>query len=816
MFELPSDASATISALRFSGADSGPLCALTSAEWSNLLTRHEFLRLTIPLRQTRAEQMPVWVQSRVDGHIADNVSRLERIKSDYREIAQVLREAGAGHLVIKGFAQWPGFTDHPCFHLQSDIDLYCPRESIEAARDAILGLGYESSKDKRERANDHLPALVRRNGWRWNGNYFDPEMPASIELHHCFWNRRVFRFGVEIEQEFWGRRLDRCLDGLTFPALSLQDNLGHSSLQILRDCLQDAASPAKLYQLARFLHLTRNDEAFWSVWSESHCEQVRRMEAISFRAAKDVFACELGEAADKEVQMLPSAVDKWFGCFGAAIFDRRLHRPSVGIWLQLALIESAADRRALAMKHFLPYRPISLEAFADREAVRKTEPTAASIRRKHAHHIRMHTAARARALGPTLVQGLRYWWNTKSLNRSYWTFFGASLLFDLGMYIFFLLYNVYLLDRGFTARFLGLIVSAGSLGSVVGTAFGAVLSNRLGLRRSLLICLPLVASIFMLRAGANSPTALIGLAFAGAAVATLWAIGLCPAVAQMTNDENRAFGFSVILSSGIAVGILGGFTGGRLPGWLGAGTTTSQLHAEQDALLIGCALVALAAWPISRIDFGATAVRSWTVYPRNAFLLRFLPAIAVWSLVTGGFSPFFNAYFSQCFHMPVSRIGTMLSLSHLSQMCAVLIAPLLFRRVGLIRGVIFTQIAAGLALACLAAAPTEFMAGALYTVFSAFEWMNEPGIFALLMSRVRPEERTGASALMFLVISLSQAAAGALAGAGFARFGYPPIMFVVAMIALIAAMLLSRLVHDTKNPDVSTVEQMGEARPAAD
>ena len=816
MFELPSDASATIAALRFSEPDLRPLSALTSAEWSNLLARHEFLRLTIPLRQTRAEQMPVWVQSRVNGHIADNVSRLERIKADYREIARVLREAGAEHLVIKGFAQWPGFTDHPCFHLQSDIDLYCPPESIEPARNAILRLGYESSKDKRERATDHLPALIRRNTWRWNGNHFDPEMPVSIELHHCLWNRRAFRFGVEIEQEFWGRRLDRCLDGLTFPALSLQDNLGHSSLQVLRDCLQDAASPAKLYQLARFLHLTRNDEAFWAVWSKSHCERARRMEAISFRAAKDVFGCELSEAADQEVRMLPSAVDKWFGCFGAAIFDRRLHRASAGIWLQLALIESAADRRALATKHFLPYWPISLEAFADREAVRTTGPMAVSIRRKHALHIRMYTAARARALSPTLVQGLRYWWNTKNLNRSYWAFYGASLLFDLGMYIFFLLYNVYLLDRGFTARFLGVIVSAGSLGSVIGTAFGGVLSNRLGLRRSLLICLPLVASIFMLRAGANSPTALVALAFAGAAVATLWAIGLCPAVAQMTNDENRAFGFSVILSSGIAVGILGGFTGGRLPGWLGAGTATSQLHAEQDALLIGCALVALAAWPISRIDFGASAVQSRTVYPRNAFLLRFLPAIAVWSLVTGGFSPFFNAYFSQRFHMPVSRIGTMLSLSHLSQVCAVLIAPLLFRRIGLIRGVIFTQIAAGLALACLAAAPTGFMAGALYTVFSAFEWMNEPGIFALLMSRVRPDERTGASALMFLVISLSQAAAGALAGAGFARFGYPPIMFVVAMMALIAAMLFGRLVDKTRSPDISTVEQIGEARPAAD
>lgn len=815
MFELPLHASAAIAALRFSDADPSSLAALTAVEWSGLLTGHEFVRLTIPLRQTCAEQMPLWVQSRVDRYIADNVARLERIKSDYCEINRVLHTAGAEHLVIKGFAQWPGFTDHPCFHLQSDIDLYCPPESIELARDAIFSLGYELSKDNRQHTSDHIPALVRRNGWHWNGNYFDPEMPVSIELHHCFWNRRAFRFGVEVEQEFWARRLERCLDTLTFPALSLQDNLGHSALQILKDCLQDATSPAKLYQLARFLHLAREDGAFWEVWSQSHNPQIRRMEAISFRAAKQMFACGLSDTAEREIRLLPRTVDKWFACFGGAVFDRRLHRPSAGIWLQLALIESAADFRAVATKHFLPYRPISLEAFADREAVRKTGRATVSIRRKRAQHIRMHAIARARAFCPTLLHGLVFWLETKDLNRNYWMFYGAGLLFDLGMYIFFLLYNVYLLDRGFTARLLGLIVGAGALGSVFGTVLGGAISSRFGLRKILLICFPIVAAISILRAVIASPVLLVPLAFAGAAAAALWAIGLCPAIAQMTNEENRPFAFSVILSSGIAVGILGGFTGGHLPGWLGAGSTTTQLHAEQSALLIGCALIGLAAWPVSRIDLKTTEVRSRTLYPRNQFLWRFLPAIAVWSLVTGGFSPFFNAYFSQHFNMSVSRIGTMLSLSQLSQVCAVLIAPVLFRRIGLIKGVIFTQMAAGVALACLAAAQGGFWAGALYTVFSAFEWMNEPGIFALLMGRVRPEERAGASALMFLVISLSQGAAGALAGAGFARFGYPPVMFVIGAVALVAAMLFGGLVRETRKSEISTVEKMAEVRPAA-
>jgi predicted MFS family arabinose efflux permease len=804
MFSLPQDVAATISALRFSGSDESPLARLTSNDWAHLLTRHEFVRLTIPLRQTHSEKMPSWVRSRVDGYLADNLLRLERITVAYGEISAALREAAAEHIVIKGFAQWPGFTDHPCFHLQSDIDLYCPPDSILKARDAILALGYETSRDTREACFDHLPPLVRRKGWCWTGNHFDPDMPASIELHHTLWNKQAVGFGVDIDQEFWIRQVNRSLDDLAFPALALPDNLGYAALQILRDAFIDAISPSKLYQLARFLHLHREDEQFWKAWYDLHPRKLRQMEAIAFLAARLVFRCVLAEPSEREVRELPSSVERWFDCFGETLFDRRLERPKLGIWLQLALIESNAQRRAIATKYFSPYRPISLDAFADREtAVVQSERahTRGEIRRRYMQHVRKQVMARVQAAGPTLWLGARYWWSKKKLNSDYWTFYSAGLLYDLGMFIFYLLYNLYLIDRGFTAGFLGAVVSAGALGGVAGTVASGILCDRLGLRKSMLICFPLVAGVCVLRSIIGVPSVLIGLAFLGTFIATIWAVGLCPAVAQMTNEDNRAFGFSVILSSGIAVGIVGGFAGGHLPGWIAATRGGSQMQCERAALLIASVLIGWAAWPMSRVRLEPIPRRERTLYPRNPFLFRFLPAVGVWSLVTGGFTPFFNAYFSQRLRMPVEQIGTMFSLSHVSQVLAVLTAPWLFRRIGLVKGVVFSQVAAGISLACLAAAPSGVWTAPLYTAFSAFEWMNEPGIFTLLMSRVSAGERTGSSALMFLVISVSQAAAAALAGAGFARFGYPAVMFATAGTALIAAALFWHLVGSNETAE---------------
>lgn len=78
------------------------------------------------------------------------------------------------------------------------------------------------------------------------------------------------------------------------------------------------------------------------------------------------------------------------------------------------------------------------------------------------------------------------------------------------------------------------------------------------------------------------------------------------------------------------------------------------------------------------------------------FLWRFLTlaALAVSSLVTGAFSPFVIVYFSRHLRMPLERIDIVVSFSHLVQVLALLAAPLIFRKFGLV-GIVYTQIETG-------------------------------------------------------------------------------------------------------------------------
>ena len=169
--------------------------------------------------------------------------------------------------------------------------------------------------------------------------------------------------------------------------------------------------------------------------------------------------------------------------------------------------------------------------------------------------------------------------------------------------------------------------------------------------------------------------------------------------------------------------------------------------------------------------------------------------MAVWALVTGSFPPFANVYFVHHLGLSLQKVGFVFSLSQLVQFVAVLGAPLLFRRTGLVKGVVLTQMATAAALASLALIRGGRDAVWLYAAYMAIQYMNEPGIYSLLMDQVPPGERSNASASTFFVTAACQALASAVMGAAIVRFGYPPVLLGIALLALAATAMFGRLSH---------------------
>jgi len=223
---------------------------LNEREWREALDYSDKSRLTLALRQAAREHLPAWVRDRIDGNAAQNAVRLAGITETYRNLSQWLGDAGVEFLAIKGITHCALFASRPENRVQYDIDLWVPRETIQAAQNALIVQGYESMPGMQDFPTDHLPALIRKTGWEWRGDFFDTEIPLPVELHFQFWNEDLERLPAPGVEEFWGRRTTISVAGVPIAVLSPADALAYATLHALKHILRGSTNPFHVYEIA--------------------------------------------------------------------------------------------------------------------------------------------------------------------------------------------------------------------------------------------------------------------------------------------------------------------------------------------------------------------------------------------------------------------------------------------------------------------------------------------------------------------------------------------------------------------------------------
>jgi MFS family permease len=409
------------------------------------------------------------------------------------------------------------------------------------------------------------------------------------------------------------------------------------------------------------------------------------------------------------------------------------------------------------------------------------------------------------------------WLREQDLSRGYWVFFTAAFFLDAGFSIYSFLFNLYLLDLRFNERTMGLLGGAMTLGSLVGTLPAGVLARRIGLRPLLLVCFVAAPLLQALRVLWIWMPAQFGLAFMAGLATCSWGVCFLPAVARLTTEKNRTSAFSLIFSVSVGTSALGGVVCGYLPGWLSqAGVVMQPAAVKRLILLVACAVVTIGVAPVLRLrmpprpeeessELVQMAPGSWLrAFRLHPFLLRFLPSMALWAAVSASFNPFANVYLSRILHIPMTRIGLIFSTAQIMQLCLGLLTPVVFRLLGLVNGIVATQVATAVALASLAGARDGKLAVALYLCFSAAQWMSAPGLYNLLMTETPDNERSTAAAMTMFCNALAATAATAGAGILFTRFGYTPVLLGIATLALMVAMLFRLAVAPQKHPALAT------------
>lgn len=774
----PRDFKAVLQALRFD-VDATGLAALDEAAWNRVLALCDREHLTLPLYQMHANALPDAIAQRMQERLARNEERVRRVRNTYNEIAAAFSHSRIEWAVLKGFTQYPGFVADLRYRVQYDLDFFCPEQSVYRAREVLQTLGYEPLQEMQGFPTDHLPVMIRKTGWQWRGDFFDPDIPVSVDLHFRFWDANTEGFDAPGVDQFWPRAESYALHHV--------DALGYHCLHLIRHLLRSSLRLSHVYELAWFLERRARDEAFWHEWQALHCDKLRGLQAIAFRLAQIWFDCPIALQARQQVERLPCEVDRWFAYYAWAPIEGLFRPNKHELWLHLALLESGSAKRRVIRRRLLPAR---LPGPVDSVYVPDVEITPwLRVRRKvrYASHLAARAIHHAQALPSVLWHGALWRSRSVGLTADFWTFIGTASLFNFGQFVFVLTYNLYLLDRGYRESFLGLVNGAFTAGTVAGALPAGAILQRLGVRSGFQLCVLGMAVMSAIRTLGGGEVPLIGSAFVGGLFFSLLAVIIAPAIALLTTEKTRPRGFSYFFAISIAVGMLGGLIGGRLPAWLGT---------KQAALLCGCAITLVALWPASRLVFGDQPRAARLRYPLGSFVRRFLLALVGWNLAVGAFNPFFNTFFAQHLNARMEQIGIVFSTAQLAQVAAMMAAPVVLKRLGLVNGVMSTQIAAGVALAALALSQGVFFAGAAYAGYAAFQYMSEPGVYTLLMSRVRSEEQSGASSLNFLVAFGAQAISATVAGAALSRYGYAQVIPVIALIAILSAFLFRVLLRE--------------------
>lgn len=352
---IPPEFASLLLALQLSSPNTARLRKLSDNEWTSLLAVCDLAHLTLQVAQLPMEVFPLWVVERLKANLADNARRFERVKATYREAAQALDSARVEHVVIKGFTQSPDYVADPRFRSQSDIDIFCPLESMEAANSALQAIGYRPyAAQIRHSRSDHLPTLVRLGDWQWKGNPFDPEMPLSIELHFCLWNDRVSRIRLPDANLFWDRRTKREVDGLAFPCLSAVDHLAHLTLHILRNLIGSDWIVHHVRELAVFLHTHADDDTFWCDLRKTHSSSLRSLQAIAIYYARTWFDCRLHPLAAEEIDRIPVTRQRWLHSFAGSALELMFHQNKDSLWLHINLLPSRWDKWRIIRRALIP------------------------------------------------------------------------------------------------------------------------------------------------------------------------------------------------------------------------------------------------------------------------------------------------------------------------------------------------------------------------------------------------------------------------------------------------------------------------------
>jgi MFS family permease len=781
---VPTAVAAALKALRFCDRSTDQLRNIPAAEWPDFVAWAESRQLALTIEGVCGDRLPATERALLARRSESFLERMLRLREALREISSALGTEQIAFVVLKGFTHSPDLTPNPLWRAQGDIDIWCLGKDAATAFEVLRNLGYVAMPSHSRR---HLPPLVRPQNWKWNGNL--ASVPISVEIHQHLWEEETEYAGTPDETQIWSRTATRTFFGDTYQVLRTEDLISFASFHLFLHLANGDLPLQRAWEIGNFLHNRADDEPYWSIWQSSCSTAPWAIELFVFRLIERWFSCRLPGCVIEASETLPEDVRFWLSEFSFEPLKAQNNSNKNYLWLNCSLLLRWRDRITAVRRCFFP---VGLPIFVDRlDDDLAPEPIVYRLARQR-HHLFSRAKHHWKALYPTLKGGLVWAGHKYGLDRAIFPFLFACALFDIGEFLFVILFTFYLLELGFREDAIGLAAASMSAGTLAGTPLATFVAHRFGLNNALVIGALGCCLATLLRIAFTGGAGLFVFALLNGVCFSFWAVAFVPTIAALSRPKNRSFAYGLATSLGISIGIIAGPVATRLPAVLHTQFALSSFDAKRAVLCTGSLLLALAALPVLRLR--VQAQRSETAVggiARGRFVTLFAGGVFLWILATGSFNAFFTPFFSLQIGLSMVQIGTLFAIGQSVQVVSTLAAPLLGRRIGEARYVATTVIATAAMLLLLAGTSGKIATGCLYLGYVAFQYANEPSLFAWLMNRVSAKERAQASGLLFITMSVAGLIAAAVSGRLIAKTGYSPVLVAAACLATIAAVFFA-------------------------
>lgn len=367
--------------------------------------------------------------------------------------------------------------------------------------------------------------------------------------------------------------------------------------------------------------------------------------------------------------------------------------------------------------------------------------------------------------------------------------------------IFRLLFNFFILSKGYDSALLGTFITISSLTSLICALPMGYLADRLGRKLSLIVgAMTVVGSVVVMALAPSIPVLILMNVTLGLGQ-SLSGVTMGPFLLENSTDKERVYLFS--FSSGLQTGsaFVGNWIGGYLPTWMGSlfhASSTSTL-AYGSAIITISVVAALGAIPLFLIrkpKHGSHARGNFTplsFFKKNWGIVgKLILPMLVTSIGAGLIMPFMNVFFRTVHHQSDPVIGSMFAWGSLAMGIGLLIAPALADRFGKIRVVVITQALSVPFLFLLGFSPIFTLSALAYYVRLALMNMSSPVYQTFVMEHVEEKGRAMIASLVSMASNFGWAFSPTISGWIQDNYGFQPAFAGTIVLYIISIFLYWR------------------------